>query len=85
MGWGREGEGSGLGDQGGCDQRIEKFLGKFTKKTFQGGGGRFGGGVRVDVNEELKFLCNSKKKKKIGGGGVRGWGWGGSGWMRTKN
>ena len=44
-----------------------------------------GGGVRVDVNEELKFLCKFKKKKKIGG--VRGWGWGGggSGWMRTKN
>ena len=40
------------------------------------------GGVRVDVNEELKFLGKFKKKKKIffflggGGGGV-----GGSGWM----
>ena len=37
-----------------------KFLGKFTQKKIQGGGGgRFGGsgwGVRVDVNEELKFL-----------------------------
>ena len=39
-----------------------KFLGKFTKKNRGGGGGsRFGGeggglGVRVDVNEELKFL-----------------------------
>ena len=32
-----------------------------------------GGGVRVDVNEELKFCENSKKKI---GGGVRG----GSGW-----
>ena len=32
------------------------------------------GGVRVDVNEELKFL--RKFKKKIGGGG------GGSGWVR---
>ena len=45
--WGGRGrgEGSGLGGQGGCDQRIEKFLGKFTKKKFQGGGGgRFGGG-----------------------------------------
>ena len=31
-----------------------KFLGKFTKKKF-GLGGRVGG-VRVDVNEELKFL-----------------------------
>ena len=63
------------------------FFGKFTKKKFGGGGGgRFGGrvgGVRVDVNEELKFLC--KKKKKLGGGeggrvGV-GVGFGGSGWM----
>ena len=31
----------------------------------------------MDVNEELKFLCKFKKKKKWGGGGVRGWGWGG--------
>ena len=75
LGWGREGEGSGFGGQGGCDRRIEKFLGKFTKKKFRVGGGRFGGGggggVRVDVNEELKFLCKFKKKKN-GGGGVRG-------------
>ena len=45
-----------------------KFLGKFTKKIFffgggvgsRGGGIRLvgggGGGLRVDVNEELKFL-----------------------------
>ena len=39
-----------------------KFLGKFTKKWggvggVRGGGGSVvGGGVRVDVNEELKFL-----------------------------
>ena len=41
--------------------------------------------VRVNVNEELKFLCKFKKKKKLGvrGGGVGGGG--GSGWMRTKN
>ena len=26
----------------------------------------------MDVNEELKFLCKFKKKKKIGGGGVGG-------------
>ena len=40
----------------------------------------------MDVNEELKFLCKFKKKKKMGGG-VRGvgLGGGGSGWMRTKN
>ena len=48
---------------------------------FLGGGqrgGRVGGGVRVDVNEELKFLRKLKKN-----GGVR-WGIGlveGSGWM----
>ena len=34
-----------------------------------------GGGVRVDVNEELKFLAIFKKKK-IGGGGSGGSGWG---------
>ena len=44
------------------------------------------GAVRVDVNEELKFL-RKLKKKKIGGGGGRGVRWGdvglvgGSGWM----
>ena len=35
-----------------------------------------GGGVRVDVNQELKFFGKKKKKKKIGGGGGP---WGGSG------
>ena len=44
LGWGREGEGSGLGGQGGCDRRIEKFLGKFTKKKNSGGGGSIWGG-----------------------------------------
>ena len=42
LGWGREGEGSGLWGQGGCDRRIEKFLGNSQKKN-SGGGGRFGG------------------------------------------
>ena len=37
-------EGSGLGGQGGCDRRIEKFLGKFTQKNFRGGGSVWGGG-----------------------------------------
>ena len=56
----------GGGGQGGCDLRIEVF-GKIHKKKLGGGGGvglvGFGGGgsgwwggVRVDVNEELKFL-----------------------------
>ena len=62
MGWGREGEGSGLGGQGGCERRIEVFV-KIQKKKFfwGGGGGSVGGrgrvgGVRVDVNEELNFF-----------------------------
>ena len=58
---GRWGGGSGRG-QGGCERRIEVFV-KIQKKKFWGvggvsggGRGRWGGGVRVDVNEELKFL-----------------------------
>ena len=43
MGWGREGEGSGLGGQGGCERRIEVFV-KIQKKNFWGGGGVGGGG-----------------------------------------
>ena len=51
-GRGRWGGGGG-GVQGGCERRIENFV-KIKKKNR--GGGRVGGGVRVDVNEELKFL-----------------------------
>ena len=57
------------------------------KKKNWGGGGvglRGGGGVRVYVIEELKFL--EKFKKKIGGVGGGGVGLvGGSRWMRMKN
>ena len=54
------GVGVGLGGQSGCERRIEVFV-KIQKKNFLGGGGVGGGGgvrggVRVDVNEELKFL-----------------------------
>ena len=52
------------GGQGGCELRIEVFV--KIQRIFLGGGGRgggggggcrgWGGGVRVDVNEELKFL-----------------------------
>ena len=61
------GVGVGLGGQSGCERRIEVFV-KIQKKKFflgggvgGGGGGSVGGsgsgwGVRVDVNEELKFL-----------------------------
>ena len=60
-GGGRWGVGVGLGGQSGCERRIEVFV-KIPKKKknfffFLGGGrGGGGGGVRVDVNEELKFL-----------------------------
>ena len=61
-----------------------------------GGGGRVGlggEGVRVDVNDELKFFGKIQKKKnflggggqygclrRMGGFGFGGVGWGGSGW-----
>ena len=91
---GRRGEGSGLGGQDGCDLRIEVFV-RIQKKNIWGGSGW---GVRVDVNEELKFLGKLKKKQIEGGGGGAGGGVGsgggqvrgvglvvGSGWMLTKN
>ena len=62
LGGGEGGGGVGLGGgQGGCDRRIEVF-GKIHKKNWGVGGGlgrggvRLVGEVRVDVNEELKFL-----------------------------
>ena len=48
-----------MGGQSGCERRIEVFVKIQKKKIFfwgGGGGGGVGGGVRVDVNEELKFL-----------------------------
>ena len=78
-----------MGGQGECDRRIEVFGKIHQKKLFffvRGGGSGWGGGVRVDVNEELKFLCKFKKKNWGGGGsgggmGGGGVGFGGSGWM----
>ena len=64
VGWG---VGVVLGGQSRCERRIEVFV-KIQKKNFffffgGGGGGGVrvgwgwvGGGVRVDVNEELKVL-----------------------------
>ena len=57
-GGGRSVGGVGLGGQSGCERRIEVFV-KIQKKKFWGGGvggSGSGWGVRVDVNEELKFL-----------------------------
>ena len=52
----------GFGGQGGCERRIKVFV-KIQKKKKEicgGGGGSRGGsgwgGVRMDENEELKFL-----------------------------
>ena len=51
----------GGGGQDGCERRIEVFV-KIKKKKLgggvrgRGGGVGLGGGVRVDLNEELKFL-----------------------------
>ena len=42
-----------MGGQGGCERRIEVLV--KSKKKMGGGGGGWAG-VRVDVNEELKFL-----------------------------
>ena len=54
------GGGGGGGGQGGCERRIEVLVKIQKKNIFWGGGGLVGGsgwgGVRVDVNEELKFL-----------------------------
>ena len=66
--------GRGWGGRGGCERRTEVFV-KIQKKNifFWGGGiGLGGGGVRVDVNQELKFFG------KIGGG--EGGSMGGPGW-----
>ena len=69
-----------MGGRGGCDRRIEVF-GKIHKKKLGGGGSGVGlvWGVRVDVNEELKFTL--KFQKEMGGGGSGGGqgGWGGGG------
>ena len=52
------GVGVGFGGQSGCELRIEVFCENSKKKKLggSGGGGGVGGGVRVNVNEELKFL-----------------------------
>ena len=88
MGWGREGEGSGLGGQGGCEQRIEVFV-KIQKKNFGrgvGGGVGVGLGGQSGCERRIEIFVKIQKKKFWGGGGV-GFRWGGggagegSGWM----
>ena len=62
MGGGGGGGGVGLGGggfQGGCESRIEVFWKIKKKKNLGGRVGPWRGpgwGVRMDVNEELKFL-----------------------------
>ena len=81
-----------MGGKGGWEQRSEACV-KIQKKNWGGGVGSGGGlvgggGVRVDVNGEVKLLGKFKKKKKKliffwGGGGrvrrVGGVGLGGGG------
>ena len=55
-GSGGGGGGSGLGSQDGCERRIEGFSENSKKKKLGGVRLGGGGGVRVDVNEDLKFL-----------------------------
>ena len=57
-GVGGGGWGGRVGGQGGCERRIEIIVKIQKKKNWGGAGGegRGGEGVRVDVNEELKFL-----------------------------
>ena len=64
------------GDHGGCERRIEVFVKIQKSKFWEGGGsarvwvggwgwvggGGVGLGVRVDVNEELKFLGKFTQK-----------------------
>ena len=69
-----------LGGQDGCERRIEVSVKSQKKKI--GGGGVGLGGVRVDVNEELKFL--GKFKKKNFGGGGSGGGGGGGVWLGVR-
>ena len=67
-----------MGGQGGCERRSEAFV-KIKKKIFFfffffGGGGvgsGWGGGVRVDVNGEVKLLSKFQKQLFFfwGGGG----------------
>ena len=73
-----------VGGQGGCERRIEVFC-ENSKKSYlgEGGLGRGGGsgcGVRVDVNEELRFLGKFTEKKIRGGSG---WGVGLVGGIRV--
>ena len=67
---------AGTGGQGRCEHRSEVFC-ENSKKNGEGRvRGSGGGGVRVDVNEELKFF---RKLKKSLGVGVRLVGGGGGG------
>ena len=58
--------GGGGGGQSGCERRSEVFvkhLGWGSGRSGSGGGGRVGCGVRVDVNEEMKFFVKNGSLK----------------------
>ena len=62
-----------MGGQSGCERRIEVFV-KIQKKKIGGWGEGSGWGVRVDVNEELKFLVKFTKNNFFFWGGGSGGG-----------
>ena len=68
MGCGREGEGEGLGVQGGCERRNEVFV-KIQKKNSGGVGVGLGGQSGCERRIEIFVKI---KKKNWGGGGVGG-------------
>ena len=70
--------GGGGGGQGGCEWRSEAFV-KIQKRNL-GGGGRVGGGVRVDVNGEVKLFVKVFVFCCVCGGGGGGGRAGGGGW-----
>ena len=58
-----------------CETRIEVIV-KMRRKSRDGVGGVQvrSGGVRVDVNQELKSCCENAKTKVEGGGSGSVWG-----------
>ena len=71
---GGRGSGGGVrlgGGQDGCERKIEVFVKTHFCFLFFLGGGRSGWGVRVDVNEAMKFLGKFNKKMRGGGPGGR--------------
>ena len=76
-----------VGGQSGCERRLKVLVKNKKMEGWRSGRRSWGGGgVSVDVNEELKFFEKSQKKSGVVGRGVR-WGsdwWGGGGGGQVK-